>query len=56
MKKRETSAGMIHVYVIHKNAFADPYIVLWSVIFLYWLENEKCFKILGFYFNLSIFK
>ena len=56
MKIIETSAGMIYVYVIRKNAFADPYIVLWSVILLYWLENEKYFKILAFYFDLSIFK
>ena len=40
MKKTEISAGMIHGYVIHKNAFAGPYINLWPVIFLYWFENE----------------
>ena len=40
MKKIETSAGMIHAYALHKNAFADTYIVLWLVVYLNWFENE----------------
>ena len=40
MKKIETSPGMIHAYVIHKNTFADPYIFLWLVVYLNWFENE----------------